>query len=311
MELRHLRYFISVAENGSFSAAAEKLFISQPPLSLQIKQLEEEVGVPLLIRLPRGVQLTQAGIRFLEEAKAILNQVEKAKGIARHAGNEQGGILSIGFVPSASHTVLPSFIRKLRSIKPHVEIKVREMVTAEQIAAIEERKIDVGIARPFKATKHHLNVAASLDDPFCIALPEDHPLAKQTHITLSDIQGESFVFFTRYIAHAYYDQIIGLCTEAEFSPNILCEASTIYGVLDLVSSGLGISIVPASTVLLNTKGVEIIPILNPTRPSTIAFLHSQESGNSLISIAANCMEHVLRQIEASTNEHLNGASRWG
>lgn len=305
MELRHLRYFIAVAESGSFSAASEKLFISQPPLSAQIKQLEEEVGVALLTRLPRGVQLTQAGRRFLEESKSILAQVEKAKDLAKHEDNEQGGVLSVGFVPSASHTILPDFIHQLRTVRPSIEIKVKEMVTAEQINAIENRKIDVGIARPSKATRHHLNIAATLTDPFCLALPSQHALAQTLSIRLDDVHNESFVFFTRFIAHAYFDQIIGLCTDAGFSPKIQCEASTIYGVLDLVSSGLGIAIVPASTVLLNTKNVTIVPIQNPTQPSSISLLHSLEVGNSIINIAAQCMNDVLTNIERNTRQRLS------
>lgn len=304
MELRHLRYFITVAESGSFSAAAEKLFISQPPLSMQIKQLEEEVGVPLLTRLPRGVRLTQAGIRFLKESKAILNHIDRAKDLAKHEGNEHGGILSIGFVPSASHTVLPKLIGKLRSLRPNIEIKVKEMVTAEQITAIQEHQIDVGISRPSIVTRNNTNIVAELNDPFCLALPLHHPLAKQKSLTLDQAEHEPFVFFTRFIAHAYYDQIIGLCIDAGFFPKTQCEASTIYGVLDLVSSGLGVAIVPASTVLLSTKNVQIVPLKNPSRPSGIALMHSEESDNAIIKLASSCMKEALSEIKAETRERL-------
>lgn len=301
MELRHLRYFVTIAETGSFSAAAEKLFISQPPLSSQIKQLEEEIGVPLFTRLPRGVQLTQAGIRFLTESKAILAHVERAKAVARHANNENGGHLSIGFVPSASHTILPRFIAQLRLIRPDIEISVKELVTAEQIEAIEKRIIDVGISRPSNLTRHNTTVAAEISDPFCIAMPLEHPLAKLKTIDLRQIATENFVFFTRFKTHAYFDQIIGLCTDAGFSPIINCEASTIYGVLDLVQSSLGISIVPASTVLLKVANVAIIPLETPSRDSSIALLHAHEVGDSIIKVAGECMNEVFSALSRDIN----------
>ncbi|NVK41360.1 MAG: LysR family transcriptional regulator [Oceanospirillaceae bacterium] len=296
MELRHLRYFVTVAEAGSLSGAAEKLFISQPPLSTQIKQLEHEIGTPLFIRQSRGILLTAAGTRFLKEAKEILEHSERAKALARQADNPRGGLIRIGFVPSASHTVLPRFMKQLRRQRPEIEVIVRELVTAEQLLALDENRIDVGIARPSASARYHAWVAQQINDPLCLAIPSNHPLSQHKAIKLEAAAEESFVFFTRFRAHTYYDQIIGLCTDAGFSPRISCEASTIYGVLDLVSSELGIAIVPASSVLLATENVTIRVIENPTRRSEMALIQAPGNQDPLIYDASTCMKKVFEEL---------------
>jgi DNA-binding transcriptional LysR family regulator len=165
VELRHLRYFVAVAEMGSVSRAAEKLFIAQPPLSTQIKQLEDEVGVKLLIRYSRGVRLTTAGAAFLGEAKDLLARSERAKRLARHNGSALGGAVRIGYVPSAGHTVLPRLLRQIRQLRPDGEIDVCEMITPQQVQALCAGDIDVGLARaPINSGR--ITVVAELDDRF-------------------------------------------------------------------------------------------------------------------------------------------------
>ncbi len=175
MEFRHLKYFVAVAEMGSVSRAAEKLFIAQPPLSLQIKQLEDEVGVPLLLRYPRGVRLTAAGAAFLEEAKDLLDRAERAKQRARHKNDVAGGMARVAFVPSAGHTVIPRLVRRLRARLPECELDLREMITSQQVQALVHDEIDIGLLRP-PMTSSRLTVTNELSDPFCLAIPDGHAL---------------------------------------------------------------------------------------------------------------------------------------
>jgi len=282
MELRHLRYFVTVAELGNVSRAAEKLFIAQPPLSTQIKQLEAEIGVALLVRGPRGVSLTPAGTRFMAEAKDLLERAERTRRFAQRTSDPLGGLVRIGFVPSASHTVLSRLLRSMRATQPLAEMTVQEMVTSDQVNALRAGDIDVGIARPSVTAMQRIVIAAEIDDPFCLAVPEGHALAKQGSLDLTSASGEAFVFFTRQMGPAYFDQIIGLCTDAGFSPNIRYQASTLYGVLDLVDAGLGVAIVPASAALLGRKRLRIRPLVDPTRRCSMALLHRKNPPDALV-----------------------------
>src|SRR5579862_4931582 len=166
MELRHLRYFVAVAELGSISRAAERLFIAQPPLSTQIKDLEEELGVQLLLRLPRGVRLTAAGTAFLDEARHILDRSERAKRLARSHRSSRD-MSRIGYVQSAGHRILPRLIQHLRVAQPGSEFDVREMITTRQLVALQQGEIDVGIARlPLQTAR--VTLLAELSEPFCL-----------------------------------------------------------------------------------------------------------------------------------------------
>lgn len=254
MEMRHLRYFVAVAESGSLSRAAEKLFIAQPPLSLQIRQFEEELGVALFVRHPKGVRLTLAGQALLPEARYLLERMGRIGNVARQSRQNRPVSLSMGFVPSSSHTVLPILIRKLRAKYPGLELELREMISEEQISAIADGRIDVGIAR--SGSKHpRVQASLQMSDPFCLALPTSFDLAPEGAVDLRNYSDQAFVGFSRSHGPAYFDQSIHLCSQAGFSPRIRYEASNVRGVLDLVSAGLGIALVPASTVQLGVKGL--------------------------------------------------------
>jgi DNA-binding transcriptional LysR family regulator len=168
LELRHLRYFVAIAEAGSVSRAAEKLFIAQPPLSVQVRQLEEDVGTPLFVRHAMGVRLTAAGEALLPEARSLLDRAARLRDTAR--GATEAVRLSIGYVPSAVSTVLPGLARRLRKTAPRADLELREMISTEQAEALLAAHIDAGLART--SPRHpRLEVAASMPDPFCLALP--------------------------------------------------------------------------------------------------------------------------------------------
>lgn len=246
MELRHLRYFVTVAEQGSVSRAAQKLFIAQPPLSAQIRQLEEEVGASLFVRLPRGVRLTQAGESFLEDARAILARAQQATVRARERQAGQRATLRLGLVPSTTHSVLPGLLKRLRDADMAVSMEVREMITSHQLQALRNDEIDLGLARPSEGSMP-AEMIAVIDDPYCLALPVGNPLAKSRKpLALRLAAHEHFVSFSRYQDADYFDRTAALCMEAGFTPDIRHEAGQFVNVLALVACGLGVAIVPAS-----------------------------------------------------------------
>lgn len=246
MELRHLRYFVTVAELGSVSRAAQKLFIAQPPLSAQIRQLEEELGVSLFTRQPRGVRLTQAGTSFLEDARAILARAQQAAVRARERQAGQRATLRLGLVPSTIHSVLPGLLQRLVGEKLAVNVEVREMITTQQLQALHNREIDLGLARPGEGSQP-AEMVACIDDPYCLAMPLGNPLARSRKpLALREAARERFVSFSRYQDADYYDRTAALCIEAGFTPDIRHEAGQFVNVLAMVGCGLGVAIVPAS-----------------------------------------------------------------
>ncbi len=250
MELRHLRYFVSVAELGSISRAAEKLFIAQPALSAQIKQLEEEVGAALLVRLPRGVRLTPAGESFFGDAKAILARAQQASVRAREKQSGQRTTLRLGLVPTATHSVLPGLLRRVGELGLAAHIEAREMITSRQLQALRNDEIDLGLARPGEGSTPAETVAA-IDDPYCLVVPVDHPLAAgDGPLALKRAAREHFVGFSRYREVDYFDRTAALCLQAGFTPDIRHEAGQFVNVLALVACGLGVAIVPASAATL-------------------------------------------------------------
>jgi DNA-binding transcriptional LysR family regulator len=296
MELRHLRYFVTVAELGSVSRAAEKLCIAQPPLSTQIKQLEDEIGVKLLVRFARGVRLTPAGSAFLVEAKELLARAEHAKRLARHIDTAVGGVVRIGYVPSSGHTVLPRLLSRMREIRPDGEIDVREMITPQQVQSLSTGEIDVGLAR-MPVNSGRITLVVELDDPFCLALPPGHALAGRSPIDLRMAAGCTFISSVRQRAPAYFDQVLGLCSDAGFSPELRYEASTLYGVLDLVCAGLGVAIVPASAIMLAPKGFTLRPLQRPTRPGSLAFMRRRGDPSPFIALLGNLATAVFADLK--------------
>jgi len=305
VELRHLRYFVAVAEMGSVSRAAERLFIAQPPLSTQIKQLEDEVGVKLFVRHPRGVRLTAAGTAFLAEAKDLLARSEHAKRMARHHDFALGGAVRIGYVPSAGHTVLPRLLRQIREIHPDGEVDVREMITPQQVQALCTSEIDVGLARA-PINSRRIKLVVELDDPFCLAVPLGHLLSGKGSIDLRGAADCTFVSSARHRGPAYFDQMIGLCSDAGFSPELRYEASTLYGVLDLVSAGLGVAIVPASAIMLAPKGFTLRILEHPTRAGSLAFVQLRGDPNPFMTTLGELATTVFADLKRDIDVSLMG-----
>ena len=278
MELRHLRYFVAVAEELHFGRAAEKLHIAQPPLSQQIQQLEREMGVPLFHRANRRVTLTAAGQVFLGEVRRSLDGLAQAVQAARRADRGEVGILAVGFVASATYDLLPTLLAQFRAQFPDVELLLYELNAAEQAGALADRRIHVGLARP-SLEDAGLVVETVLREPFLVALPETHPLAVRERPALAELSGEPFISFPENPKPSYADAIKAVCARAGFSPNVVQEAREMQTALSLVAAGLGVTLVPASVQNVRRRGVVYRPLADAdaTTELTVAYRRDDSS----------------------------------
>jgi DNA-binding transcriptional LysR family regulator len=244
MELRHLRYFITVAEELHFGRAAQRLHIQQPPLSRQIQLLEAELGFPLFERSRRRVELTPAGHALLGRARQVFDVLDAAIHDARSASEGESGRLVVGYPSSLAYSGLTELLRAFRTRFPGVELSLRELSPGEQIDALKAGSLDVGFVR------------SAVDDPalgaelvrresLMVVLPDDHRLVAQRIIPLEALKHEPFVMFPRARGPAFFDQLMGLCHGAGFTPNIVQEAPQL-DIISMVAAGFGVSIMPSS-----------------------------------------------------------------
>ena len=256
MELRHLSYFIAVAEELHFGRAAKRLNISQPPLSFQIRQLEEEIGVRLFNRTKRRVELTAAGAVFLTEARRILNLSADAVRRTVRADRGQIGQLTVGFIGSANYSVLPQVIREFRKRFPAVELSLTEMNTSQQLEALHGGRIQAGFMRPpHGVTEAGVSIEPVFREPLLAAMPGNHPLRRESALPLRRLAKEPFIMIPRQRGPGFFDHIITLCQQEGFSPHIVLEASQFHTVIGLVAAGIGVSILPASMQRFPIEGV--------------------------------------------------------
>lgn len=259
MDLRHLRYFVAVAEEGHVTRAAERLGIQQPPLSQQIKGLEDELGVQLFRRLPRGVEVTDAGRELLADARRILDDVDSALArVQRTARGEQGRI-NVGFTSSAPfHPFVPAVLRAFREANPLVSIALEEGGTAEMVEDIRGARLDAGFIRTTIPPGEGIAVHELLEERMVVALPRRHHLARgraTAPVRLPDLAAEPFVLYRRASGPGLFDAVIGACREAGFVPNVEQEAPRVTATLNLVAAGLGVTIVPESLSTIRLEGV--------------------------------------------------------
>jgi DNA-binding transcriptional LysR family regulator len=258
VELRHLRYFVAVAEELSFRRAAQRLHIAQPPLSQQIKQLETEVGALLLRRTSRHVELTDAGAVFLEQARRTLRDADQAIESARRTARGELGWLTVGFVDSAAYELLPPILRALRARALGVRLDLRELTTEQQLPALTD-ELDVGLVREVNDMPGLLRTPL-LREPLLAAVPLGHPLASRRRVQLERLAAEQFVFFPRPRVPRVYDHLMALCRSAGFSPRTSQEALQYPTMLGLVAAGFGIALVPACVRALHRSGVAYVPL---------------------------------------------------
>ncbi|MGD2140202.1 MAG: LysR family transcriptional regulator [Burkholderiales bacterium] len=269
MELRHLRYFVAVANELHFGRAAEKLHISQPPLSMQIRALEDELGVSLLNRTRRHVALTRAGKTFLQDAQQILQRTDQAVLTARRAGRGEIGELAVGFISVADYNLLPLVLREFRRQYPMVTLSLREATTDAQLEDLREGRIDVGFLLP-PVTEAGIESVPVLREPLIAALPEGHPLASgKGPIALSELANTPFIITPRHMAPGLYDDIVSFCHAAGFSPQVTQEAIQMQTVVSLVSAEMGVALIPRSLKNLKRTGVVYKPLKEKSPMSEI------------------------------------------
>lgn len=259
MELRHLRYFIAVAEERHITRAAERLGIQQPPLSHQIRSLERELGVTLFRRLARGVELTEAGSGFLVHARAALARVDEGVEAAKRAARGEQGHLRLALPPTAPfHPFVPRVILAFREAYPLVTLAMEEILRAETLERLRGGQLDVAFLRASIAAPEGIVVHPLLQEPMVAALPSGHPLAsvgEDAAIQLRALAGETFIPYARDQGPALYEAMAAACLRAGFSPRLGQEAPRISTALSLVATGFGVTLVPASMRRMALEGV--------------------------------------------------------
>ncbi|MFT4067594.1 LysR substrate-binding domain-containing protein [Paraburkholderia sp.] len=246
MELRHLRYFVAVAEEEHMTRAAAQLGIQQPPLSQQIRDLERELGVELFDRTPRSIKLNATGSVFLDDARALLALADEAKIRARQTARGELGHIVVGYTSSASlHEYVPQIIRAFRARYPLIRLDVRENTTRDLLDAVADKKIDVAFVRSSTLHRPELLNILLCEEPMVVAMPVDHPLASgSTPLSLGTLANESFVLYLRGDGPGIQDVLIPACRKAGFTPHIVESVSRLLSAVTMVAAGRGISIVP-------------------------------------------------------------------
>jgi DNA-binding transcriptional LysR family regulator len=273
VELRHLRYFVAVAEERHFGRAAERLHIAQPPLSQQIRALEADLGVQLLVRTTRRVELTPAGRLLLDRARTILAGVETATSDVSRAATGELGRISLGFTGSATYELLPTLARVLREDMPDVTLELHgEMLTPRQEVELRDGGIDLGFLRP-PVRDPDLVVHVIRREPLVAALPDSHRLAGRDEVPLAELSGEPFVTYPSHYRSVVHDAVLATCRTAGFTPRVAQEVGETSTLVAFVAAGLGVALVPASVRHLQITNAVYRPLAGITEEVTLALAH--------------------------------------
>lgn len=287
MEIRHLRYFVAVAEELNFRRAAERLFIAQPPLSQQIRDLEEELGVLLFDRTHRQVQLTVAGQVFLEDAYQLLAQVDRAKGRARRASKGELGQLTIGYTSFVHCPLFPIILQRYRALYPDVDIVLRDLVTIEQMKQLGTSALDISFATHAEFAlpsleETQLAQKCILQEPVVAVVPRKHPLAGQSPLPFAALAPESWIWFARQYDPTTYDYMTRLFEQVGFRPHVTQEVNQFQIVISLVAAGLGVGLVTASTQKLSSQDVVYLDLVEPTPKAKFSVIWRKDDTSPLL-----------------------------
>lgn len=284
MELRHLRYFVAVAEELHFRRAAERLHISQPPLSLQIADLERELGAKLFERSSQRVSLTDAGRLFLDSSRQIFSTLEKARRDVQLAGEGLAGELRIGFTQSSEFLdLLPEAISRHRRINPAISFSLRQMRTADQIAAVAARELDLGITRkPAGTQPRDVELIRLRDDPLVLAVHEDHPLAKVQSASVRDLRSLPLIVQPADSASGLREIVLSLCRRARLAPAVVQEAREVLTILGLVAAQVGVAIVPSSSKRISIGSLRFVPLTDPEAKTPLFMCVGRRHGSRMV-----------------------------
>jgi DNA-binding transcriptional LysR family regulator len=274
VELRHVRYFLALAEERNFTRAARKLGIGQPPLSQQIKDLEEEVGARLFHRVPQGAELTEAGEAFFAGVRDLPELARAAIQDARRAARGETGALRVGFTGSAAfNPIVPSIIRAYRRRYPDVELTLREGNSLDLVSLLQEGRLDAAFLRPESVDPEGLQFHELDNESMVAALPSAHPAAHAPSLALSALAGEAFVLTPRNLGPTLFDAAIEACRDAGFEPILGQSAPQIASVLALVAAELGVSLVPSSMRMAMVQGVSYCDLTDIRRSVSMAIAY--------------------------------------
>ena len=277
IDLRQLRQFIAVAEELHFHRAAERLNMSQPPLTATVRRLEEEIGAKLLERGNRVIQLTSAGEALLAHARLTVEQADLAVAAARDAAAGRVGTLRLTYVGSAMYGRLAKTVRAFRRNFPSVRLELKEATTAAQVMALREGTSDVAVLHPPLPDEAGLNMIPFDEDCFAIALPAAHRLAGKADLTLCDLADEPFVMWPAAEGRGFHTQVIQLCAAAGYAPQVVQEAHQMHGVLAMVAVEIGVSVVPASMIGFRAEEIVYRPLTMEGSGFTLFLCHRDEA----------------------------------
>ena len=293
MELRQIRSFLSIAETLHFGRTADLIHLSQPALSLQIQALEEEVGVKLFERDRRRTTLTAAGLAFRLDAMAAVANLEQAVRGARLAADGKLGLLRIGFISTAGNEIVPDIVRGFRESSPQVEFSLRNLLTVDQIQMLDTGVLDVGFLRLPIGEQPEIEVVAIHREPFVLVVPRSHGLAKRRKVRLRELSGQDFVMYERACAPGFHDLLFGMLRDAGVVPNIAQTAGQMPTLISLVDAGMGISILPASTVKHSGAFVTACEIADSVPMSEIGIAINRRNRTAIID---NFMSYTMANL---------------
>jgi DNA-binding transcriptional LysR family regulator len=301
IELRHLRYFVAVAEELHFGRAAKRLHLAQPPLSQQIRRLEEILGYPLFIRSSRQVKLSSAGEMFLDRARSTLRKVAEDIEVARSAGRGEMGFLTVGFIGSGMLTALPAMLGEYRRRHPRLNLQLRESYTAGVVQALLEGTVDVGFLRDAGPTAG-LEVSPLFSEPFVALLPRNHRLASRQAFSAAELRDEPFVFFSPTVGSRAHQKTVAVCEEHGFRPQVVQEAPQWMTILRLVGAGLGVTIAPACVERISAPDVVCRKLRKASVKSDIELAY--RTGDERSIVQAFCtMARTSLQLKAKNSHH--------
>lgn len=283
MELRHLRYFIAVAEERNFSRAARRLNMAQPPLSQQIQQLEKELGVSLFDRDSRPIATTAAGEILLEQCRPLLKRLEDLESRLHLMGSGAAGLLTVGFISSSMYRLLPPVLKTFMEKYPGISLELRELTSLEQEDALRERSIDVGFIRGFSQEESFINKQL-VEEPLVVAVPEGWKLAKKSAVALKDLRREPFIIFPVKPDPGFANFVKAQCINVGFEPMVVQEVNELQTALSLVASGIGLSIMPGSVRMLQRVGVSYIALREPAPKTAISIIYRRGEPTAVLKL---------------------------
>jgi DNA-binding transcriptional LysR family regulator len=293
VELRHLRAFVAVAEERHFGRAADRLHMAQPPLSQQIRRLEAELGVPLLHRTTRRVDLAPAGRLLLERAREILAAADAAVEDARRAAHGEVGRLAVGFTGSATYALLPSLATALRDALPGVELELRgEMLTPAQVAGLQDGTLDLGLLRP-PVPRGDLVVEVVRREPLVAVLPAGHALAAHESVPVERLAGEPFIAYPSHFRSTLHDAVEDACAAHGFMPAVALEVSETATLVSFVAAGIGVSLVPASVTRFTVAGAVYRPLAGDRTHVELALAHRRGDDAPVLARALAVVRRAL------------------